>query len=57
MRIVITFMKKITKYVDEDELILMGKFVLICFLAQRCRGPPHTRKFANFEYVGGFIYV
>ena len=32
MRIVITFMKKITKYVDEDELIVKDKLVLFCFL-------------------------
>ena len=42
---------------DEDELIVMDKFVLFFSLVQRCRGPPHTQKFANFEYVGGFIYV
>ena len=56
MRIVVIYVQKITKYVDEDKLILMGKFVLVCFLAQRCRGPPHTQKFANFEYVGGFYF-
>ena len=56
MRIVVIYVQKITKYVDEDKLILMGKFVLVCFLAQRCRGPPRTQKFVNFEYVGGFYF-
>lgn len=56
VRIVVIYVQKITKYVDEDKLILMGKFVLVCFLAQRCRGPPRTQKFANFEYVGGFYF-
>lgn len=57
MRIVVIHMQNITKYVDEDELISMGKFVLFCILVKRCRGPPHTQKFANFEYVGGFVNV
>lgn len=57
VRIVVIYMQNITKYVDEDELILMDKFVLFCILVKRCRGPPHTQKFANFEYVGGFTYV
>lgn len=57
MRIVIIYEQKLITYVDEDKLILMGKFVLVCFLAQRCREPPRTQKFTNFEYVGGFIYV
>ena len=56
MRIVVIYVQKITKYVDEDKLILMDKFVLFCFLAQRCRGPPRTQKFTNFEYVGGFYF-
>ena len=57
MRIAVIYVQKITKYVDEDKLIVMGKFVLFCILVQRCRGPPRTQKFTNFEYVGGFIYV
>ena len=57
MRIAVIYVQKITKYVDEDKLIVMGKFVLFCILIQRCRGPPRTQKFTNFEYVGGFIYV
>ena len=57
VRIVVIYVQEITKYVDEDKLIVMGKFVLICFLVERCRGPPRTQKFKNFEYVGGFIYV
>ena len=57
MRIAVIYEQKIIVYVDEDKLILMGKFVLLCFLAQKCRGPPRTQKFTNFEYVGGFIYV
>ena len=35
----------------------MGKFVLLWFLAERCRGPPRTQNFKNFEYVGDFIYI
>lgn len=57
MRIAVIYEQKIIVYVDEDKLILMGKFVLLCFLAQKCRGPPRTQKFTNFEYIGGFIYV
>lgn len=57
MRIAVIYEQKIIVYVDEDKLILIGKFVLLCFLAQKCRGPPRTQKFTNFEYVGGFIYV
>ncbi len=56
VRIVVISEQKLITYVDEDKLIFMGKFVLVCFLAQKCRGPPHTRKFANFEYVGGFYF-
>ena len=56
VRIVVIDEQKVIKYVDEDKLILMGKFVLVCFLAQRCRGPPRTQKFVNFEYVGGFYF-
>ena len=56
MRIVVIYVQKIIKYVDEDKLILMGKFVLFCILAERCRGPPRTQKFTNFEYVGGFYF-
>ena len=57
VRIVVIFKQKLTTYVDEDKFIFRDKFVLVCFLAQRCRGPPRTQKFTNFEYVGGFIYV
>lgn len=57
MRIVVIFQLKLILYIDEDKLIVMGKFILICFLVERCRGPPRTQKFANFEYVVGFIYV
>ena len=57
VRIVVIYEQRTIKYVDEDKLIFMGKFVLVCFLAQRCRGPPRTQKFKDFEYVGGFIYV
>lgn len=56
VRIVVIFEQKLITYVDEDKLIFMGKFVLVCFLAQKCRGPPRTRKFTNFEYVGGFYF-
>ena len=56
MRIVVIYVQKITTYVDEDKLILMDKFVLFCSLVQRCRGPPRTQKFTNFEYVGGFYF-
>lgn len=55
-RYVVIFEQRLTTYVDEDKLIFMGKFVLVCFLVQRCRGPPRTRKFVNFEYVGGFYF-
>ena len=43
MRIVFIFQLKLILYVDEDKLILMGKFVLFYILAQRCRGPPHAQ--------------
>ena len=56
VRIVVIYEQKLITYVDEDKLIFMGKFVLVCFLAQRCRGPPRTQKFTNFEYVGGFYF-
>lgn len=45
VRIVIIYKEKIITYVDEDKLISVGKFVLVCFLAQRCRGPPHAQNF------------
>ena len=56
VRIVDIYGQRLIRYVDEDKLIFMGKFVLVCFLAQKCRGPPRTRKFTNFEYVGGFYF-
>lgn len=57
MRIVVIYEPKLITYVSEDKLIFIGKFVFFYILLQRCRGPPHTQKIANFEYVGGFINV
>lgn len=57
MRIVVICEPKLITYVSEDKLIFIGKFVFFYILLQRCRGPPHTQKIANFEYVGGFINV
>lgn len=48
MRIVVIYEQKVTTYVDKDKLIVMGKFVLVCFLVEKCRGPPRTRKYTNF---------
>lgn len=57
MRMVVIYEPKLITYVSEDKLFFIGKFVLFYISLQRCRGPPHTQKFTNFEYVGGFIYV
>ena len=57
MRIVVICESKLITYVNEDKFIFIDKFVLFYISLQRCRGLPSTRKFTNFEYVGGFIYV
>ena len=57
MRIVVICEPKLITYVSENKLIFIGKFVFFYISLQRCRGPPRTQKFTNFEYVGGFINV
>lgn len=42
MGIVVVFQLKLILYMDEDELIVMGKFVFFYSLIKKCRGPPHT---------------
>lgn len=48
--------KKIILYFGkEDKLFLKGQLAHFFELLNRCRGPPHTQQFMNFEYVGGLI--